>query len=159
MRPVQNRYVDQVYGELVRPLAVVPPVAVDLAEHSLVFADNKPRKIEVPVHSNVGKPAGDVHLEVPTGWKVEPASRHFDLAGTGEQTTLAFDLTPPAAAAGGRLRAVAQVGSVRVATGTEVIHYPHIPIQTLFPAGRGIAGPRRHPESVEEHRLCDGRGR
>jgi LmbE family N-acetylglucosaminyl deacetylase len=134
MRPVQNRYVDQVYGELVRPLAVVPPVAVDLTEHSLVFADNKARKIEVPVHSNVGKPAGDVHLEVPTGWKVEPASRHFELTSTGDQTTLAFDLTPPAAAAGGRLRAVALVGAVRVATGTEVIQYPHIPIQTLFPA-------------------------
>ena len=88
MRPVQNRYVDQVYGELVRPLAVVPPVAVDLTEHSLVFADNKARKIEVPVHSNVGKPAGDVHLEVPTGWKVEPASRHFELTRHGDQTTV-----------------------------------------------------------------------
>jgi LmbE family N-acetylglucosaminyl deacetylase len=137
VRPVQNRYVDQVYGELVRPLAVVPPVAVDLTEHSLVFADNKPRKIEVPVHSNVGKPAGDVRLEVPAGWKVEPASRHFELAGAGEQTTLAFDLTPPAAPAGGRFRAVAQVGNVRVATGTEVIQYPHIPIQTMFPAAEG----------------------
>ncbi len=137
VRPVQNRYVDQVYGELVRPLAVVPPVAIDLTEHSLVFADNKPRKIEVPVRSNAGKPAGDVQLEVPAGWKVEPASRHFELAGAGEQTTLAFDLTPPAAPAGGRFRAVAQVGNVRVATGTEVIQYPHIPIQTLFPVAEG----------------------
>jgi hypothetical protein len=122
---------------LVRPLAVVPPVAVDLTEHSLVFTDNKPRKIEVPVRSNVGKPAGDVRLEVPSGWKVEPASRHFELTGAGEQTTLAFDLTPPAGPAGGRFRAVAQVGNVRVATGTEVIQYPHIPIQTLFPAAEG----------------------
>ncbi len=134
VRPVQNRYVDQVYGELVRPLSVVPPVAVDLTEHSLVFADNQPRKIEVPVRSNVGKPAGDVRLEVPAGWKVEPASRHFELTGAGDQATLAFDLTPPAAPAGGRFRAVAQVGNVRVATGTEVIQYPHIPIQILFPA-------------------------
>jgi LmbE family N-acetylglucosaminyl deacetylase len=134
VRPVQNRYVDQVYGELVRPLAVVPPVAVDLTEHSLVFADNKPRKIEVPVRSNSGKPSGDVHLEVPAGWSVEPASRHFELSGAGDQTTLAFELTPPASAATGRIRAVAQVGGRSVAMDTEAIEYPHIPIQVLFPA-------------------------
>ena len=134
VRPVQNRYVDQVYGELVRPLAVVPPVAVDLTEHSLVFADNKPRKIEVPVKSNAGKPSGDVHLEIPSGWTVDPASRHFELTGAGDQTTLAFDLTPPASAARGRIRAVAQVGGRSVAMDMEVIEYPHIPIQVLFPS-------------------------
>jgi LmbE family N-acetylglucosaminyl deacetylase len=132
-RPVQNRYTDQVYGELVRPLAVVPPVAVDLAEHSLVFADTQPRRIEVPIRSNAGKPSGEAHLEVPAGWKVEPASRHFDLGGTGEQTTVAFDLTPPAAAARGEVRAVAVVGGRNISNGTEVIQYPHFPVQILFP--------------------------
>ena len=134
VRPVQNRYVDQVYGELVRPFAVVPPVAVNLTEHSLVFADNKPRKIEVPVKSNAGKPSGDVHLEVPSGWSVEPASRHFELNGAGDQVTLAFDLTPPASAARGHIRAVAQTGGRSVAMDTETIEYPHIPIQVLFPS-------------------------
>ncbi len=134
VRPVQNRYVDQVYGELVRPFAVVPPVAVNLTEHSLVFADNKPRKIEVPVKSNAGKPSGDVHLEVPSGWSVQPASRHFELSGAGDQTTLAFDLTPPASAATGHIRAVAQTGGRSVTMDTETIEYPHIPVQVLFPS-------------------------
>jgi LmbE family N-acetylglucosaminyl deacetylase len=132
-RPVQNRYTDQVYGELVRPLAVAPPVAIDLREHSLVFADTKPRRIEVPIKSNAGKPSGEARLEVPAGWTVEPATRHFDLGGTGEQTTAVFDLTPPAAAARGTVRAVALVGGRSVSTGTEVIDYPHFPVQTLFP--------------------------
>jgi LmbE family N-acetylglucosaminyl deacetylase len=132
-RPVQNRYTDQVYGDLIRPLAVVPPVAVDFAEQSLVFADTQPRKIEVPIKSNAGKPAGDAHLEVPSGWKVEPAMQHFELSGTGEQTTVTFELTPPAANAKGTVRAVALVGGRTVATGTEVIAYPHFPAQTLFP--------------------------
>ncbi len=133
-RPVQNRYTDQVYGDLTRPLAIVPPVALDLTEHSLVFADTKPRKIEVPVKSNVGKPSGDVRLEVPAGWKVDPPTRHFDLAGAGEQTTATFELTPPAAGARGNLRAIARVGIRDVDTGTEVLAYSHFPAQTLFPA-------------------------
>ena len=132
-RPVQHRYVDRVYGELVRPLAIVPPVAVSLEEKALVFPDNKPRKVEVPVRSNAGKQSGDVHLEVPSGWKVDPPTRHFDLSFTDEQSTVAFELTAPATSARGTLRAVAQVGDHRVAVGTEVIQYPHIPIQTLFP--------------------------
>ncbi len=132
-RPVQNRYTDQVYGDLVRPLAVVPPVSVNLAEHSLVFADTQPRKIEVPIRSNAGKPSGEAHLEVPAGWNVEPATRHFDLGGAGEQTTVVFELTPPAVAARGTVRAVALVGGHSVSTSTETILYSHFPEQTLFP--------------------------
>jgi LmbE family N-acetylglucosaminyl deacetylase len=132
-RPVQHRYVDRVYGELVRPLAVVPPVAVALEEKALVFLDNKPRRVEVAVRSNAGKESGDVHLEVPTGWKIDPPTRHFELAITDEQTNVDFDLTAPSGDTRGTLKAVAQVGDRAVSVGTEVIQYPHIPVQTLFP--------------------------
>jgi LmbE family N-acetylglucosaminyl deacetylase len=132
-RTVQHRYVDRVYGELVRPLAIVPPVAVALEEKALVFPDNKPRKVEVAVHSNAGKQTGDVHLEVPPAWKVDPPSRHFELSFTDEQTTVAFDLTAPSSDARGKLKAVAQVGDHLVSVGMELIQYPHIPVQTLFP--------------------------
>ncbi|MGH9593078.1 MAG: LmbE family protein, partial [Bryobacteraceae bacterium] len=133
IRPVQNRYVDRVYGERIRPLAIVPPVAIDLAENALVFPDTKARKIDVPVKSNGGKVSGDVRLEVPAGWNVEPTSRHFDLTFTDEQLSVSFELTPPQAATRGEVRAVAQVGSHAVSTGTETIQYSHIPTQTLFP--------------------------
>ncbi len=132
-RPVEHRYVDRVYGELVRPLAIVPPVAIALTEKSLVFGDGKPRKVEVPVRSNAGKQSGDVRLELPAGWKVEPASQHFELSFTDEMATVAFQLTPPAAEGKGKLRAVAKVGDREIALGTELIQYSHIPIQTLFP--------------------------
>jgi len=79
-RPVERRYVDRVYGELTRPLAIVPPVALDFGGTALVFADTKPRRIEVPVRSTTGKVSGDVRLDLPSGWKSEPASQHFNLA-------------------------------------------------------------------------------
>jgi LmbE family N-acetylglucosaminyl deacetylase len=133
IRPVQHRFTDRVYGELVRPLAIVPPVAVALAEKSVVFADGKAHKVEVSVRSNSGKPSGDVRLEVPAGWKVEPASQHFALSFTDEQTMVDFDLTPPMGSSRGLLKAVAEVGDRKVTVGTELIQYPHIPVQTLFP--------------------------
>ena len=131
-RPVQNRFTDQVYGDLIRPLAVVPPVAVDLADHSFVFADTKPRKIEVPIKSNSGKQSGEAHLEVPAGWKVEPAMQHFELAGSGEQSAVSFELTPPAANARGTVHAVALAGGKTISLNTETIRYSHFPEQTLF---------------------------
>ena len=132
-RPVERRYVDRVYGELTRPLAIVPPVALDFGGTALVFADTKPRAIEVPVRSITGKASGDVHLEFPSGWKAEPASQHFDLAGADEQALLTFQLTPPAAASQGTLHAVAITGGKTIDVNVLVIDHPHIPIQTLFP--------------------------
>jgi LmbE family N-acetylglucosaminyl deacetylase len=132
-RPVQRRYLDHVYGEMIRPLAIVPSVAVDANAMPLVFPTAQSRTFEVPIKSNTGKVAGDVHLEVPEGWHAEPAQRHFELTGAGQQTTATFEITPPSANAQGEVRAVATVGDRKISSATEVIEYPHIPAQTLFP--------------------------
>jgi len=132
-RPVEYRYVDRVYGEQVRPFTVIPPVALSLPEHALVFGDAKPRRIEVAVRSNGGKADGDLRLDVPAGWRAEPASSHFELTAAEEQTNVFFNLVPPEGNSRGRIRAIAQVGAQMVSTGTEVIQYPHITTQTLLP--------------------------
>jgi len=132
-RPVQYRYVDRVFGEQVRPFTVIPAVAVSLPEHALVFGDSKPRRIEVAVKSNGGKVAGDLRLDVPAGWTADPASSHFELGATEEQTNVFFNLVPPAGDSRGKIHAIAQVGTHTISTGTEVIQYPHITTQTLLP--------------------------
>jgi hypothetical protein len=133
-RPVQHRYVDRVMAELVRPLAVVPAVSVELSPQPSVFAQVMARRIDVPVRSNSGKASGDLRLEAPAGWTVDPASRHFQLGATDEQTTLSFELTPPASSSRGVIRAIAQVGSKEISSGLHSIEYAHIVTQTLFPA-------------------------
>jgi hypothetical protein len=102
----------------------------------LVFPTTAARSIEVPVRSNSGKQSGDVRLQVPAGWTVTPATQHFELGFTDEQTTVTFQLTPPNADSKGMIRAVAQVGGVMVSTGLKRIDYPHIPIQMLLPVAQ-----------------------
>jgi LmbE family N-acetylglucosaminyl deacetylase len=131
-RPVEYRYVDRVYGELTRPLTVVPPVSIDFGGTPLVFTDNRSRRLEVPVKSNESKAAGDLTLGVPSGWKATPVSQHFDLSGAGEQTVLSYELAPPPDASQGNLMVAAMVGKQRIAVNTHTIDYPHIPVQTLF---------------------------
>ena len=132
-RPLHYRYVDPERGELVRPISIVPPVAVNLADNVFIFPNGKPQKVQAQVKANVAKAAGDVRLEVETGWKVDPASRTFQLADAGEQADLSFEVTPAPGAASATVRAIAKVAGQQIVSGMRVINYPHIPIQITFP--------------------------
>src|SRR5262249_30333882 len=129
-------FVDRVYGELFRPLEIVPPVAVDLSETAFVFPSVTARSIEVPVRSNSGKQAGDVRLEVPTGWTDSPARQHFQLGFTDEQTTVTSESPPQAGASKATVPPVARAGTAAVSTGLKRIDSPHIPIQMLLPVAQ-----------------------
>src|SRR5882724_9941157 len=84
-RPLQYRYVDPERGEMLRPVSIVPPVAVNLAETVFVFPTSKPQQVLAQVRANVAKAAGEVHLEIENGWKVDPPMRTFHLSDAGEQ--------------------------------------------------------------------------
>ena len=126
VRPVVNRYVDPVRGELWRPSVVVPPAAIEFAERSLLFPNAEARTVELSVHANSDQASGEVRPKAPPGWRVEPASRVYAIARAGVQVTLSFQVTPPATASVGEL-------SVEGAHGMRTIAYDHIPPQTVFP--------------------------
>jgi LmbE family N-acetylglucosaminyl deacetylase len=124
-RPVVCRYIDRLRGELTRPLAVVPRVPVRFAEPVIVFPDTQPRKVEAFVTADVADSRGELALQAPAGWKVEPSARKFEAATPGEQVLLSFEVRPPAGDGRGALRAGAR--------GMEVIAYSHIQPQAVFP--------------------------
>jgi LmbE family N-acetylglucosaminyl deacetylase len=132
-RPVVNRYVDRLDGEMTRPLVVVPPVAVRMPESSLVFPDQTPRAVEIIVRANAPKQEGSVAPKLPTGWTAEPASLPFSMTTVDEERTLRFRIVPPAGETSGVMTAVAKTAAAEVNVGTYIIRYPHIPPQTLAP--------------------------
>jgi LmbE family N-acetylglucosaminyl deacetylase len=132
-RPVHYRYVDPTEGELTRAVVVVPEVAVNLAENVALFASGLPKKIEVALKANTADLAGELRLELPEGWKGEPASQGFRLVQKGDEQTLTFAITPPREEAHGHLRAVAKIDGREITSGETVIAFPHIPPQTLYP--------------------------
>ncbi len=132
-RPVQYRYASRAEGERTRPLVVVPPVAVNLPQPVAVFPSPAPRAVHVVVEARVDKAAGELRLDSPTGWKVEPATRHFEIAARGESPNSPSPWRRPSAEATASLRAVATVGGREISSGIQVISYPHFPAQTLLP--------------------------
>jgi hypothetical protein len=76
LRPVLYRYNDRLEGEKVRPLTVVPPVAVnlplspdDIANQVLLFPAAAARSLRVTVKAQVANAEGSLRLDVPAGWK------------------------------------------------------------------------------------------
>jgi LmbE family N-acetylglucosaminyl deacetylase len=132
-RAVHHRYVDRVEGEKVRPIAIVPPIAVSLGQPILLFTSPEPKPVEVTITAKIPKAAATLVLQAPAGWKVDPPSRNFSLAEVNEQTTLKFTVAPAGATAPGKLHALAMFQGGAQDRGIDVIQYPHFPPQTLFP--------------------------
>jgi hypothetical protein len=138
-RPIVYRYNDRLEGEKTAPLAIAPEVSVnvplspDLSSSTALFPTGAARKLHITVRANFGTVAGELRIEAPASWKAEPASQPFSLAAMGDQKELAFDVTPPTGESTGTLRAVAIVGSRRIAVGMTTIAYPHFPQQVVFP--------------------------
>jgi LmbE family N-acetylglucosaminyl deacetylase len=133
VRPVHYRYADNAAGERTRPFVVVPAVAVDLPESVAVFPAARAREVHVAVKANVAKASGELRLDLPAGWKAEPRSRPFQIDAAGEQREMTFEVTPPSGETVANVRAVATIAGRDIASGMQVIAYPHIPAQTLFP--------------------------
>ncbi|MBZ5727763.1 MAG: PIG-L family deacetylase [Acidobacteriia bacterium] len=133
VRAVHYRYADRAEGERVRPLVVVPAVAVNLPDAVALFPEPAPRNVQVPVRANVANAAGELRLDLPPGWKAEPRSHEFHISRAGEQQALTFEVTPPPGETTASLHAVAVVGGREIRSGVQVISYPHFPAQTIFP--------------------------
>jgi len=134
--PVQYRWIDRVRGELYRDVRVVPPVAVNLAERVVLFPDGRPKRLRLTLRSNSARgAAGTLRPRLPAGWSASPAEAPFALKGKGDETRLAFDVTPPPAPSSGLLsfRVERPGAAPEGARGMVEIDYPHIPRQTLFP--------------------------
>ncbi|MBI2686154.1 MAG: PIG-L family deacetylase [Acidobacteria bacterium] len=130
-RPILHRYVDRTYGELTRPLVVVPPAVVRIGEKATLFPNGKPREVAVQVTAMDVNTKGIVKLFAPAGWKITPTELPFTL-DAAEQGTLKFTVTPPAAEQTATLKAEAVVDGKSYGLTMTTVDYPHIPPQSAF---------------------------
>jgi len=82
-------------AELERTLAVAPPFSIMLEPGQQVIPTqgNGAREVRVEVFTNLsGASDGTLHLEVPRGWRVDPANRRLEFSGRGERREVEFHL-------------------------------------------------------------------
>jgi hypothetical protein len=118
-------------GEKQKVVNVVPALSVTMTPEIAVMpvGGGARREFRVTV-ANAAKGAGEavVHLEVPAGWKVEPAQSAASLRFEGDEATARFFVTAPATLAAGEyaVRAVATRAGQDYRDGVQVIAYDHI---------------------------------
>lgn len=142
-REVTYRYNDQAYGEIRRPLRVVPAVDVRLEPDIVVWPASGPpkRTFTVTLASNAGQPiAGQVQLEA-AGWPPSDAVS-FRLEGPGDSRVVTLAVTRPAGVtrSATTVRAVARLaGGGRFSDHVRLLEYPHIrPTPYLEPAAATV---------------------
>ncbi|HEX6036530.1 PIG-L family deacetylase [Longimicrobium sp.] len=143
-REAQFREVDLRQGELRRPVMIVPAVSVLLDPRTRVLSTAAPRPIAYTVRlasEATDGMAGTLRLELPAGWRAEPASVPVRFAKEGEVLEVRFTVTAPAGVAPGDhpVSAVFAGDDGRTfARGAQLIDYPHVRARPLYHAARSV---------------------
>lgn len=135
-RPWAYKSTDPVDGEVYRPFEIRPDVTANLAEKVYAFASNGgggPKTVEVILKANRANVSGTLTLEVPKGWRIEPAQMPFDIKEKYGEQRLMAQVFPAATVGEGKLRAVMKTAAGTFSNGLRTVSYKHIPAQTLFP--------------------------
>ncbi len=135
--PLIYKWTDPVKGELSRPFEVVPPVFVNFSQSVYVFADQTPKKVSVLLKSaSTSDRKGKLTLQLPEGWRTEPAIIDFELKEQGQEQTFDFKVFPGMQEFDGSMNAVAESEGHKFSNSLLSIQYDHIPIQTLLPVAQ-----------------------
>ncbi|MBX2943538.1 MAG: PIG-L family deacetylase [Cyclobacteriaceae bacterium] len=132
--PLIYKWTDPVKGELWRPVEVVPPLSLNLSESVVVFNDASPKAVSVLAKSNADhKLSGEITLDLPKGWRSEPAHHAFELANRGDEKSITFNVFPSNEETTSTLKANAIISNQTFDQSMQIIAYDHFPIQTLLP--------------------------
>ena len=134
------KFNDPVKGEVYRPLEVLPEVTASIPEKVLIFASDEAETVSVIVRAGKDNISGNVSLQHPSGWKVEPTQQSFQLNRNGETQTFNFTVTPPKVQSEGYLKTIVNAEGQTFNEELVTLDYDHIPYQSvLLPSEAKVA--------------------
>jgi LmbE family N-acetylglucosaminyl deacetylase len=123
--PVVAQFADDKGVERSRTVAIVPAFSVMLEPGQQVIptAGDGEKRVKVAVSSNLsGGIRGNLHLEVPAGWGVEPEKLATEFHKRGEKQEFEFKISPASLKEGrANIRAVFESGGVNYAEGYSLV--------------------------------------
>lgn len=131
-RNVIYKYNDDVKGEIYKPFDIVPAVTTSIIDKVCIFNTEKPKSIGIKIKSGKDNLQGDLELDLPQSWKVNPKSIPFSLKKKGEEKVVYFEITPPKNASEIVAKSIAVVDGKRFDTEQIIINYEHISSQQVL---------------------------
>jgi LmbE family N-acetylglucosaminyl deacetylase len=130
-RNVVYKFNDDVKGEVYKPLDIVPDVTTSIQDRVTIFNNGKTRRIGVKVKSGKDNLKGNLYLDAPKDWKIEPESIAFELA-KGQEQTLYFEVSPPKNPEEVIVKSIATVDGQTFDKEQFTINYEHISRQQVL---------------------------
>jgi LmbE family N-acetylglucosaminyl deacetylase len=134
-KPIVYKYNDPEKGETYKPFVVVPKASVSMDEKVLVFSEGKSKKVSVKVKAFTHNLSGELRLNVPSDWKIQPEKQNVSLAKSGETQTYWFEVFPPKNQSETELIPELKVGNEIFDKELIEINYAHIPEQKVLLSG------------------------
>ena len=136
MVPVRYKWVNRARGELWRDFEVLPPATMNFDGDVLIFADNSPKEVALKVRAHGNDVEGNISIDAPKGWKVNPKEIEVSIPGSGETRNFSISLQPTDSATIGDLKAKIEVDGTEYDAGFEEIAYDHIETQVMLPPSK-----------------------
>ena len=134
--PAVYKRTDRVRGEVYRPFEVTAPVFVNIQKPVYIFGEPAPKDVRVTVKAGRAQVTGQLHLNLPEGWKCEPSQVDFSLREKGQEQIFSFELRAPGYQDEGQIEAIAKIGDRSYEHALVEIEYDHIPSQTIMRKSR-----------------------
>lgn len=131
-RLIKNKFNDPEDGAVYRPLEVLPPATIAIAEKVQIFTDNLPKTVHVQVRSGVKGKSGALKLNLPAAWSCTPQSINVNLENPGEIQSYSFEVTSPKASAEVSISAELKIDGTIYSDELITIDYDHIPFQSVL---------------------------
>ncbi|KAB2913612.1 MAG: PIG-L family deacetylase [Bacteroidetes bacterium] len=128
-RPVVYKYTDPVKGEVYRPLEILPPATVNIAEQSYVFGDTTPQTVKFIVKANKNNVQGTLKAEIPAGWQITLKNASFSIANKGEEQVLEAVLRATPNSVSSSIIASIKIDGKTYNKAIQRVQYDHIPYQ------------------------------
>jgi len=115
-----------------KPFEIVPEVSVGLSDKVIIFDTNQAKTVAVKIKSYKDNITGNLKLNIPKNWQVEPKEAAIKLVQKGEEQILNFKVTPPNSQSEGIISPSAMIHKNTYNDEVVDIDYNHIPNQTVI---------------------------
>ncbi len=131
-RPLVYKYTDPVKGEIYRPLEILPPATVNLAEKVYVFNDTLPKSITCVVKTNCVHLQGTLRWTLPTGWSATCTRPDFQLNAKGDEALIELLVHPGKNSVNGKIGLALLLDKDTLSKSIVRLEYDHIPYQFIL---------------------------
>ncbi len=134
--PVVHKRIDDLDGEKIRNVEILPPVSVSLQYNNIVWSDTATKTVTVRLRSFRSNIVARVFLNQTEGWIVS-SPQNVTLTEEGSETELNFPVKPDKNARSADFAAVAEIDGKIYSSDVRHLDHSHIPPQPFISEAAG----------------------